>query len=126
MPSPRTDRALRRLIAEMACLDVDDVAAIVAELDSQQRERVLSLIAAYRDPSAGSLSIAGEMPASAGLSPWLTTRLAAAIGVDHALTSTAHGALKSALGQGSRDLPEGQGRPRRSSAETLLGHRGRP
>jgi hypothetical protein len=108
----------------MAGLDVDDLAAIVGELDSRQRERVLNLIAAYRGQSASSLPVLGETAESSGLSPWLATRVATAAGIDHALTSTAHAALKARVQEGaSSTARSGQ---RRSSVEALLTRRGRP
>ena len=96
MSSPRADRALRRLIAEIANLDVEDLGAILADLDSQHRDRVLELIAAYQGSPARALPVTDAQDSS-GLSPWLTIRLTAATGIDHALTPTAHAALKATV-----------------------------
>ncbi|GLK50161.1 hypothetical protein GCM10017620_31350 [Brevundimonas intermedia] len=68
-------RALRRIAADMAQLDIEDVQAIFAELAAPSRSRMVALIAGFK---AGALKRPeGALePSASPYSPWLETRLA--------------------------------------------------
>jgi hypothetical protein len=81
MPSPRPDKALRRLIAELATASPGDVQEILAGLDFKQRQiagRLLIEYSGQSDPTPHE-SPAQEFPAPLlvidGLSTWLGRRL---------------------------------------------------
>lgn len=79
MPPRPSDRALRRLVAELATVAPDDVQAILAGLEESQRETVEALLASYQgEPEVVVTPPVWTSPASSkieGLSPWLETRL---------------------------------------------------
>lgn len=77
--SPRVaDRAVRRLVAELASVRESDVRLILSELSDGQRDRVRVLLASYGgapDQSAPpAVPKAPEMNME-GLSPWLAARI---------------------------------------------------
>lgn len=74
MRAEADSRAIRTMAAELASLADDDLHAILAELDIASRERLLGLIAAFRQGDAPFAPAAPEGPAAA-LSPWLVRRL---------------------------------------------------
>lgn len=88
------DRALRKLVAELAALHADDVEAILAELSDGQRARVKALLAEYRgaglQPSAATAAAQGP-DAIEGLSHWLAARIRAAAGDGDGLASPQFG-----------------------------------
>jgi hypothetical protein len=80
MPSRPADRALRRLVADLASLAPDDVEAILGELEPGQRARTQALLAHYigASPTLAAPSVdddAHRLAATPGLSPWLAARL---------------------------------------------------
>lgn len=77
MPPPSSDRALRRLVADLAAHSPASVAAVLNELDAGQRETVLALLGSYHGMSiATPLPEIAETPRPiAGLSSWLQMRL---------------------------------------------------
>lgn len=85
--SPRpADRALRKMVAELAVMRSEDVEAILADLGAEQRARVNGLLAEYRGiapkPAARAtkpgLAPAPGLDAIDGLSDWLAVRIRAA------------------------------------------------
>jgi hypothetical protein len=85
-----SDRALKRLVGELAACSDEDVEAVLGKLARPERARARALLAGH----AG-VTLDGA-PAATGLSPWLAERLdgeaAAALG----LTAAARDALRSA------------------------------
>ena len=75
MPLRRSDRALRRLVAELATTTPEDVQAILEGLDKPQREEVRALLAAYLGEPSTPMKAPepAAIPTSklVGLSPWL-------------------------------------------------------
>jgi hypothetical protein len=73
-----TDRSLRRLVADMAALHADDVAAILGQLGAAERETVERLLKEYASfakfPAAPTPAEPIAYDTSA-LSPWLRQRL---------------------------------------------------
>lgn len=81
MPLPPSDRALRRLVAEVAGAAPEDLQAILDELEPAQRERVLQLLRGYAGaPDAGAMTAGSATLRRVvdGASPWLAARLEAA------------------------------------------------
>ena len=74
MPRPTSDRALRRLVAELAMLGDEDVEDILGQLNSSQRDAVESMLAELRGPYVQSDPTPPRIDL-AGLSPWLSVRL---------------------------------------------------
>lgn len=113
MRSPAVDRALRRLVAEIAHVRPDDLHSILDSLDAGQRRTVEGLLERYRGET---IAEPAPLPgALAGLSPWLSSRLEAAngAGAGHAMTPIALEALRSAA-----NLPQAK-----SSAKAAPGRR---
>ena len=79
MPPPRSDRTLRRLVAELAAASDEDVEAVVAELSPLHRRRITALLASFVGepepiaPTAHAPDL--STPKLVGLSPWLEARL---------------------------------------------------
>lgn len=73
----RSERALRRLVAELAMTTPEDIEAVLAGLDERQRGTVEALLAAYRGEPVESAPqpINGEAIRIEGVSPWLALRL---------------------------------------------------
>ena len=72
MSAPPPDRALRRLIADLAVRDAEDVEAILETLQPSQRRRAEALLALCQGQLASTLGEAvGAATVSLGLSPWL-------------------------------------------------------
>ncbi|HEX8527299.1 hypothetical protein [Allosphingosinicella sp.] len=84
MPYRPPDRALRRLVADLASARPDDVEAILAALEPGEREAVETLLEDSRGRRAGAAPAADSRPAKPdeqqwaleGISPWLANRLA--------------------------------------------------
>lgn len=76
-----SDRALRRLVAEVATADPEDIRGILADLDAGNRQKVQALLADYlggladRDQPAAGPHGGFEIPEIDGISPWLAVRL---------------------------------------------------
>lgn len=101
MPPRPSDRALRKLVADLADRPKADIRAVLADLGPAERGRVERLMAEFRGEPVGSSSRATPAAAVAnveGLSPWLAARLrTAADGVlttDFVMTARALDALK--------------------------------
>lgn len=118
MPSPRPDRALRRLVADLANARGDDIAAVLAKLDAQQRRTIETLLAEYRG-AVVSVPVQPTAPAPPrpeadafdGVSSWLAARVsdrpasaaplrlgpdAGGPSLEHAMTASALAALRAA------------------------------
>lgn len=95
MPHPPADRALRKLVAELAAQRPDDVEAILAELSGPQRDRVKALLADYLGTAPASASAATPATpgpdAIEGLSDWLAVRIRAAASHGDGLASPQFG-----------------------------------
>jgi hypothetical protein len=77
---PAPDRALRRLVVELASATRGDIDAVLDELAPEQRERVQALMRDYgalaEAPSASAKARdVAALARDAGLSPWLADRL---------------------------------------------------
>lgn len=78
MSLPPSDRALRRLVAEIADYRPADVASVLEELDADQRKSVLALLEEYKGaagPSATAVQPSSLPPTIPGLSGWLQARI---------------------------------------------------
>lgn len=75
MPHPDSERGLRRIAAEFASLHAEDIAAILGDLNTEERARIEALLREYSGHTAQPpvLEPAREFDASA-LSPWLVQR----------------------------------------------------
>ncbi|WP_133244755.1 hypothetical protein [Caulobacter radicis] len=96
MPAPVSDRALRKLVAELAQAAPEDVLGVLDQLPPAHRDEVSALLAAYDGaPVQAVRPQIVEPAASAGLSPWLAAR-ARSVGGDLAfsMTPTATAALR--------------------------------
>lgn len=94
MPPPAPDHALRRIVADLAVLHADDVAAVLSELDPAERRTVEGLLrdyAAYFDPAQKPEDRIGYDASQ--LSPWLVQRLQAEGQADFEMTAQARQAL---------------------------------
>lgn len=115
MPPRQPDRALRRLIADLAERPRADVRAVLSDLAPEQRARAEKLIVEFK--GTANAPARAEPTASVdteGLSPWLAARLRTATGdpaaVDFAMTPAALESLKRAAaltGVAHRDPPAG-------------------
>ncbi|MDR3508517.1 MAG: hypothetical protein P4L64_11515 [Caulobacteraceae bacterium] len=122
MPAPQSERALRRLVAELAGLEPQDVEGVLAELDPVPRRAVHNLLQAYLGvPATAPSNAASDTPDLEGLSPWLRERVERALGdtagspADLGMTPTAAAALVEA----SRLLPRrSAGAPRPNTSES--------
>ena len=83
---PKPDRALRRLVARIAALAPQDIAAILDALDQRQRLAVEQLLRAYVEDGQRETG-----PAVETLAPWLAERIRSDGGP---MTSTARKALE--------------------------------
>lgn len=129
-----SDRAFRRLVAELAQVAPSDVQGVLDHLDPAHRDEVRALLAAYEgEPVEVSDIPPAEVAEPLGLSSWLEARARSA-GADptFAMTATASAALRDcipALSDGSRPVsPSRPPTPRRTGGlDILLGRlRGRP
>jgi hypothetical protein len=74
------DRALRKMIAELAEMPAQSCSAVLSKLDEAQRDRVGALLDEYRGdapPAPVAIDARGLPP---GLSPWLVELLGDAVG----------------------------------------------
>jgi len=127
MPRPGADRALRRLIAELALRPSDDVAAVLEKLAPAERQRAERLLAEFhgRTPSAAAPAApetAREVEVGL-LSPWLRARLEAkdngGATADFKVTPRALQALRAAADSLDRRA-HAVGRPARRSGSGLF------
>lgn len=96
MPHPAPDHALRRIVADLAVLHADDVAAVLGELDAAQRQTVEGLLrdyAAYFDPAQTQKPEDRIGYDASQLSPWLVQRLQTEGQPDFEMTAQARQAL---------------------------------
>lgn len=98
MPLP--DRALRRLVVELAALHAEDVRAVLAELDPAQRPKVEALLQEFSDFGFAEKLVPapdnGVAIDSARLSPWLVGRCN---GSDAAMTAHSRAVLLACAGR---------------------------
>lgn len=97
MSQPAPDHALRRMVADMAALHADDMAAILNELHAGGRQTVEGLLhdyASYAD--IGEAPVPGDRIAydASKLSPWLIQRLQAADEPGYDMTAQVRHALR--------------------------------
>lgn len=116
MRSPAAERSLRRLVAQLAAAEPEDVQQVLEALDFAQQAEVRALLDAY-DAPALSATVPAPQPSPpappppppadvshlTGLSPWLAERVAAADGGETAARMTP--AALSALAHAARSLP---------------------
>lgn len=113
MRSPAAERSLRRLLAQLAAAEPEDVQQVLEALDFAQQAEVRALLDAYDAPAVAAAP-APQPPAPpppppadishlAGLSSWLAERVAAADGGDTAARMTP--AALAALAHAARSLP---------------------
>ena len=99
MRLPSSERSLRRLVAQLAAAAPDDIEAVLAELDDDQRARIHELLKSYEGQGA---SPASPRPSTTtlsteGLSGWLALRV-------RDLGSASHGGLTAAAAQALREV----------------------
>jgi hypothetical protein len=107
MSPPSRDRALRRLVSELAAASPDDVEAVLDRLESRHRETVRSLVAELVGAVAPAAAPAHDAEALAaarrlGLSPWLVARLSGAAAAPDAhadVTPAARAALRAVVAE---------------------------
>lgn len=82
MPPAASDRALKRLVADLAAQRAEDVEAVLDQLDARQREKVQAMLASYLgpieppvDPEPVNVRRTIDYAKIDGLSPWLAARL---------------------------------------------------
>ena len=119
MPSASPDRALRRLVAQLARAGDEDIRAVLAELPPRQREAVRGLLASHAGlPRPASVTpIVAGMADLEGVSPWLVERLAGGV-AGSAMTETARAALQASAATLQRRPATAPEQPR---GRTLLG-----
>lgn len=131
MPSPASDRNLRRVVAKLAAADPEDVDLVLEALDDDQRREVRQLLDAY---GAGPLALtstasapqaiapspeaAPDLSHLAGLSPWLAERMT---GKGSAWDGRMTAAARAALTDATRAMPPVEPAP----DEPLLSRTGR-
>ena len=75
VPEIAHQKALRKLVIELAATTPEDVVAVLAMLDPQARAAVQGLLAAYTDlPDVFELELSPAAANTAGLSGWLAAR----------------------------------------------------
>lgn len=103
MPPRPSERALRKLVADLAGRPKADIRAVLASLGADERARVEALMAQYRGDGTGLGQRAEPRAAAAtdleGFSPWLAARVRSANdgapATDFTMTPHALAALKS-------------------------------
>ena len=76
MPSTGSDKALRKLVAELAATTPEDMAAVLGMLDPRAAAQVRSLLAAYGGVvDVFDVEAAPQVVSTAGLSGWLAARV---------------------------------------------------
>jgi hypothetical protein len=91
----RSERALRRLVDELAALPPADAAAILGELSDQQREAVEALLREHAN-----FVVSDDVPEESdglgelALSSWLVDRISGAGTERYAITSASRAALR--------------------------------
>jgi hypothetical protein len=76
MPAIASEKALRKLVIELAAATPEDIVAVLAMLNPRARASVQSLLAAYTDvPDVFDLDVAPAVATTAGLSDWLSARI---------------------------------------------------
>ncbi|PVM84416.1 hypothetical protein DDF62_22025 [Caulobacter radicis] len=125
MPAPAPDRALRKLVAELAQATPEDVLGVLDQLPPAHRDEVSALLAAYDGaPAQGVRPQAVEPAVSAGLSPWLAARARGAGGdLAFSMTPTATAALRECVPTPGVQPPSRASAPtpaRANGVDTLL------
>ena len=97
MPNPIPDRALRRMIADLAALHPDDAAGVLSALEPDARARTEALLREYAATVDG--RPAGDASAydPTRLSPWLVQRADSAQGAEFQMTADTHQALRASV-----------------------------
>jgi len=78
MPPIRSEKALRKLVMELATATTEDIAAVLSMLDARSAAMVRALLAAYTDVGdVFGLEAPAPRPATrtSGLSGWLAARV---------------------------------------------------
>jgi hypothetical protein len=75
MSRRRSDRALKRAVADLARLHPDDVEAILGALDPREKARVDRLVAGFSGPAPESVPPEDPVWVYEGVSPWLLDRI---------------------------------------------------
>jgi hypothetical protein len=75
MSRRRSDRALKRAVADLARLHPDDVEAILGALDPHEKERIDRLVAGFSGPAPESAPPEDPVWIYEGVSPWLLDRI---------------------------------------------------
>lgn len=77
MSRRRSDRALKRAVADLARLHPDDVEAILGALEPHEKARIDRLVAGFSGPAAAGASEPEQEPVWTydGVSPWLLDRI---------------------------------------------------
>lgn len=95
MPSPVDERALRRLVVNLAALHADDAAAVLSELEAQERKAVERLLEEFSGFGFAGASAPVASFESRRFSPWLADRLQGR----GDMTELARGALAACAGE---------------------------
>ncbi len=76
MPPIRSEKALRKLVMELASATTEDIAAVLSMLDTRSAAMVRALLAAYTDVGdVFDLEAAPQVTQTSGLSDWLAARI---------------------------------------------------
>ncbi|HZZ34905.1 MAG TPA: hypothetical protein VFE03_04210 [Caulobacteraceae bacterium] len=76
MPPRTPDRALRRIVAELATLEESDREAVLEDLDHGRRRAIRALLDEYAgEPAAAAMVDKARPSIPEGLSPWLAIRI---------------------------------------------------
>lgn len=123
MRRPTSERALRRIVADLAAATPEDAADVIGTLPPAQADRVRALLAEVlgveATPQPMEIAKAAAGPSLAELSPWLVTRFEAhGDEIDLGMTPLALAALKLAVAEVQPDAelvaPPSPPPPRRS------------
>ena len=75
MPPVHSEKALRKLVIELATATTEDIAAVLAMLEPRQAAMMRALLAAYTDVGdIFELEAAPQVARTSGLSDWLAAR----------------------------------------------------
>ncbi|TMJ11832.1 MAG: hypothetical protein E6G94_15010 [Alphaproteobacteria bacterium] len=85
-----SDRALKRLVGELAACSDEDVEAVLGQLGQPERARARALLARHAGVTLGGA------PAATGLSSWLAERLDGDAATALGMTAAAREALRAA------------------------------
>lgn len=76
MPPIRSEKAMRKLVMELATATTEDIAAVLSMLDARSAAMMRALLAAYTDVGdVFELDAAPAVSHTSGLSDWLAARV---------------------------------------------------